>query len=90
MYIRPDVVVPGLLPAGDLPDVAAALAPRPLRLRGLVDALNRRRDDKTVRLLYRPALDAYRRAMVAERIATDQKTSSVAACLPDAPGKPGR
>ena len=40
-YVPHDVVVPGALTAGDLCDVAAALAPRPLRLEGLVDGLNR-------------------------------------------------
>jgi hypothetical protein len=39
-YVPHDVVVPGALTAGDLCDVAAALAPRPLRLEGLVDGLN--------------------------------------------------
>jgi hypothetical protein len=37
-----DFVVPGLLTAGDLPDVAASIAPRPLRVEGLVDGTNRR------------------------------------------------
>ena len=40
-YVPHDAVVPGALTAGDLNDVAAALAPRPLRLAGLVDGLNR-------------------------------------------------
>jgi dienelactone hydrolase len=41
-YIPHDAGVPGALTAGDLCDVAAALAPRPLRLAGLIDGLNRR------------------------------------------------
>src|SRR5262249_37160640 len=41
-YVPHDVIVPGALTAGDLSDVAAALAPRALRLTGLVDGLNRR------------------------------------------------
>jgi hypothetical protein len=40
-YVPHDAVVPGALTAGDLDDVAAALAPRPLRLAGLVDGRNR-------------------------------------------------
>ena len=40
-YIPHDTVVPGAMTAGDLCDVAAALAPRPLRLEGLVDGRNR-------------------------------------------------
>ena len=42
VLIPHDVVVPGILTVGDLPDIAAALAPRPLRQDGLVDGLNRR------------------------------------------------
>jgi dienelactone hydrolase len=40
-YIPGDVVVPGMLEAGDITDLAAALSPRPLLLEGLVDARNR-------------------------------------------------
>ncbi len=41
-YVPHDTIVPGALTLGDLDDVAAALAPRPLRLEGRVDGLNRR------------------------------------------------
>jgi dienelactone hydrolase len=40
-YVPHDAVVPGALTEGDLCDLAAALAPRPLRMEGLVDGLNR-------------------------------------------------
>ena len=40
-YVPLDIIVPGILQRGDLPDVAAALAPRPLLLEGLVDGRNR-------------------------------------------------
>jgi hypothetical protein len=40
-YVPHDAVVPGALTAGDLCDIAAALAPRPLRLARLVDGRNR-------------------------------------------------
>jgi dienelactone hydrolase len=62
VYVPHDIIVPGALTAGDLCDVAAALAPRPLRLEGLVDGQNRRvkaddldktyGSDKTNRKLY--------------------------------------
>jgi hypothetical protein len=39
-YVPHDAVVPGALAAGDLADVAAALAPRPVRLEALVDGRN--------------------------------------------------
>lgn len=41
IYLPHDCIVPGALTAGDLCDIAAALAPRPLRLAGLVDGQNR-------------------------------------------------
>jgi dienelactone hydrolase len=58
-YIPHDVIIPGVLTVGDLCDVAAALAPRPVRLEGLVDGLNRRADLKTVASEYEPAHQAY-------------------------------
>jgi hypothetical protein len=58
-YLPHDVVIPGVLTVGDLCDVAAALAPRPLRLDGLVDGLNRRVELKNVATVYEPARQAY-------------------------------
>ena len=52
VLIPHDVVVPGLLTAGDLPDIAAALAPRPLRLAGTVDGLNREMKTGNVKEIY--------------------------------------
>jgi hypothetical protein len=40
LYVPHDVIVPGALTVSDLVDVAAALAPRALRLEGLVDGRN--------------------------------------------------
>lgn len=40
-YVPADVIVPGALTAGDLADVAAAVAPRSLRQDGPVDGMNR-------------------------------------------------
>ncbi len=61
VYIPHDVVVPGALSKGDLADLAAALAPRPLRLEGVVDGLNRTLPLDEVRSAYEPAIDAYER-----------------------------
>ena len=47
-YVPHDAIVPGALTAGDLCDIAAALAPRPLRIEGLVDGRNRRLPDADV------------------------------------------
>lgn len=40
-YVPHDAVVPGAITVGDLPEIAAALAPQPLRLEGSVDGVNR-------------------------------------------------
>ena len=53
-YVPYDSIIPGALTAGDLKDVAAALAPRAVRLEGLVDALNRRVPLELLRTLYAP------------------------------------
>jgi cephalosporin-C deacetylase-like acetyl esterase len=61
-YIPHDAIVPGALSAGDLCDVAAALAPRPLRLEGLVDGRNRLMEEQDLRRLFDPTIQAYRAA----------------------------
>jgi dienelactone hydrolase len=61
-YVPHDAMVPGALTAGDLPDVAGALAPRPLKLAGLVDGLNRKVSRKALHKTYGPAREAYRLA----------------------------
>jgi hypothetical protein len=60
-----DAVVPGAVDGGDLAAVAAALAPRPLRLEAVVDGRNRlaaqerlERDLGTLREAYRMTPDA--------------------------------
>ena len=45
-YVPHDAIVPGALTAGDLCDIAAVLAPRPLRLESLVDGRNCRISDQ--------------------------------------------
>jgi dienelactone hydrolase len=61
-YVPADAVVPGAMTAGDLGDVAASLAPRPLRLEGLVDGLNRLAPAEEVARSLGPAWAAYRAA----------------------------
>jgi dienelactone hydrolase len=54
-----DACVPGALTAGDLCDLAGALAPRPLHLAGMVDHLNRPVSAIDLRKGYAPAIKAY-------------------------------
>jgi hypothetical protein len=58
-YVPHDAIVPGALTAGDLCDVAAALAPCPLRLEGLVDGRNCRLPETDVKRLFEPTVRAY-------------------------------
>jgi dienelactone hydrolase len=62
-----DIVVPGALTSGDLCDVAATLAPRPLRLEGLVDGLNRRVTGGVLVKTYAPTQEAYAAAAIKDR-----------------------
>jgi cephalosporin-C deacetylase-like acetyl esterase len=61
-YVPHDAIVPGALTAGDLCDVAAALAPCPLRLEGLVDGCNCRLPEAEVRRSFEPTIRAYHAA----------------------------
>ncbi len=61
VYVPYDAIVPGALLAGDLNDVAAALAPRALRLEGLVNGLNQLVAPETLAAL-EPVRAAYRSA----------------------------
>jgi dienelactone hydrolase len=75
-YVPHDVIVPGALTAGDLCDVAAALAPRPLRLEGLVDGLNRSVSADALKQIYEPTLAAYRTADAAKHLTLRRETLS--------------
>ncbi len=65
VYVPHDAVVPGAVTAGDLCDVAAAFAPRPLRLEALVDGLNRPVGNATLTKAYEPTLGTYKAAKAA-------------------------
>ena len=78
-YLPADAIVPGFLEAGDLADVEAALAPRPLLLEDLIDGKNRLISESDLREQLRPAYEAYgganlfvlsghRKSQVAERL----------------------
>jgi cephalosporin-C deacetylase-like acetyl esterase len=59
VLIPHDASVPGALTAGDLADLAGALAPRPLRLEGMVDHRNLALTAAEVQKLYEPAVKGY-------------------------------
>jgi len=62
VYVSPDVIVPGILKVGDIPDVVAALAPRPILLEGLVDGRDRLVPAGDLKSDLAPVYQAYRGA----------------------------
>ncbi|MEX2027760.1 MAG: hypothetical protein WEH44_10665, partial [Pirellulaceae bacterium] len=54
-----DCVVPGVFETGDLPELVAALAPRPIRLEGLVDGVNRIVTEDRLKVTYARAIERY-------------------------------
>jgi hypothetical protein len=67
-YVPHDVLVPGALTAGDVCDVAAALAPRPLRLAGLVGGRNVQASSAVLPRTFAPARAAYATARAPDRL----------------------
>jgi hypothetical protein len=62
LYVPHDSVVPGALTVGDVADIAAALAPRPLRVEYPVDGLNRGIPYDTIAVAFAPTSQTYRLA----------------------------
>lgn len=54
VYLPHDVVIPGVLTTGDLNDLTTQMAPRPVRLDGMVDALNRAVPPDALAKVYTP------------------------------------
>ncbi len=67
LYLPHDVVVPGMLAAGDLSELAADVAPRPLALSGLVDGWNRPPRLRELKADYELTLEAYKTAAATDR-----------------------
>ncbi|HEV2381562.1 MAG TPA: hypothetical protein VG206_17430 [Terriglobia bacterium] len=59
-YVPQDVVVPGILEAGDVAEMASALAPHPLLLQGLVDGRDRIVSLAELRSQLAPVYESYR------------------------------
>ncbi len=80
-YLPHDVVIPGVLTSGDMCDVAAAIAPRRLRLDSLVDGSNRRESIEQVRRTYEAATVRYRQADANEQFDITNDGQSIAEWL---------
>jgi hypothetical protein len=77
LYLPHDVMIPGVLTAGDLGALAASVAPRSLALVGMVDGLNRVADAKAVEATYAGTRKVYQ--------ATGARNKLVLAAAEDAP-----
>jgi len=71
LYVPHDAVVPGALTAGDLCDMAAALAPQPLRLADLVDSGNRPVSGDRLNKEFAPTRAGYESAKSLDRLVID-------------------
>src|SRR5262249_43750979 len=67
-YVPHDCIVPGALTAGDICDLAAILAPRPAKLEGLVDGLNREVSVDVLTQSFESAREIYRAAKAEDRL----------------------
>ncbi|MEI7684479.1 MAG: hypothetical protein WCL32_05590 [Planctomycetota bacterium] len=79
VLIPHDASVPGVLVAGDLADLTGALAPRPVHLENMVDAMNRPVASGDLRKLYAPAISSY--AGTPNALSFGDQSSSAAAWL---------
>jgi hypothetical protein len=80
-YVPEDVVAPGILEVGDLPDVAATLAPRPLLLESLVDGKNRLAPEPALRSALALVYDSYRGAPNQLAVRTEERAPHLAEWL---------
>jgi cephalosporin-C deacetylase-like acetyl esterase len=76
-YVSADVTIPGFLEAGDLADVEAALAPRPMLLGGLIDGRNRLISERDLRGQLQPLYDAYHEAPTNLSVRHEQDPSGI-------------
>jgi dienelactone hydrolase len=80
-YVPMDVVVPGVLKAGDIADIAGAVAPRALLLEGLVNGRNTALTAGELDRETAPAKHAYERSQAAGRLTVRAGSGDLAGWL---------
>lgn len=75
IHVPFDAIVPGVLMHGDLPDIAASLAPLPLAISGSVDGWNRLASHTTVKDQHRGTIETYRRANASDSLSFQTTTT---------------
>ncbi len=82
LFVPHAAVVPGALTAGDIADVAACLAPRPLRMDNFVDGLNRRVPTDSANTTLAHTIRTYRETQAGEQLSLSAgKSADVAQWL---------
>ena len=76
-----DCIVPGVFQTGDLPELVAALAPRPVKLEGLVDGVNRSVTEDKLKVTYARATERYDRENAADKLVIETERASPAQWL---------
>lgn len=80
-HVPHDALVPGALQQGDLGDVIAGLAPRPVRLDTLVTGLNQPATAEAMQAALAPARTAYEALQAGKRLQTEDAARAPAAWL---------
>jgi hypothetical protein len=68
LYVPHQAIIPGALQIGDIADLVAALAPRPVRMDAPIDGLNRPLPLAQTQTALAPALDRYRQLQAAQQL----------------------
>jgi cephalosporin-C deacetylase-like acetyl esterase len=76
-----DCVVPGVYSTGDLPELVATMSPRPLRLEGLVDGVNRIVTEDKLKATYARAIERYETDDASKKLSIQPERSSPAEWL---------
>jgi hypothetical protein len=80
-YVPHDAIVPGTATVSGLSDVTGALAPRPVRLDGLVDGTNRLVTGDTLAKAFAPSQAAYAAAKAPNRLTVGDSKEKVSTWL---------
>jgi len=80
-YVPNDVIVPGILEVADVPDIAAALSPRPLLIENFVDGRNRVVGEAGLPERFAQVIQSYRASPSQLRIRSESQEPSLARWL---------
>jgi hypothetical protein len=76
-----DCVVPGVFDTGDLPELVATMSPRPVRIEGLVDGVNRIVTEDKLKATYARAIERYEMDDAGKKLSIQPEPTSPAEWL---------